>query len=285
VGLTRHRFPAILGSLTAAALTLGLTSAPAQAAAVPVPARMASLGDSITRGFNACGFYVDCTSRSWSTGSSTSINSHFVRLRAQNPALLAANLADSGARMSALAGQASEAVSSRSDYVTILMGANDACRSTEADMTSVATFETQFRTAMTTLRQGLPEAYIFVSSIPDIHRLWEVGRTSLLARTAWNLFGICQAMLASPTSTATADVDRRTRVRQRVIDYNAALARVCASDARCRFDDNAVFNYRFSFSQVSEWDYFHPNAAGQTVLADVSYAQSFWSSAVVPSAR
>src|SRR5687768_10232023 len=47
---------------------------PAQAA--DRPTKMAALGDSITRGFNACGWYVDCPSRSWSTGSYSTVNSH-----------------------------------------------------------------------------------------------------------------------------------------------------------------------------------------------------------------
>jgi hypothetical protein len=41
--------------------------------------------------------------------------------------------------------------------------------------------------------------------------------------------------------------------------------------AQHRFDDNAVFSYRFTLSQVSQWDYFYPNTAGQAVLADVTY--------------
>jgi hypothetical protein len=58
---------------------------------------------------------------------------------------------------------------------------------------------------------------------------------------------------------------------QRVIDFNTQLAQVCAAHAHCKFDDNAVFNYQFVLSQVSTCDYFHPNAAGQAQLADVTY--------------
>jgi hypothetical protein len=91
----------------------------------------------------------------------------------------------------------------------------------------------------------------------------------------WALYGICQSMLANPTSTTQTDVDRRARVRQRVIDFNTALATVCAQYANCKFDGNAVFNYQFVLSQVSTWDYFHPNTAGQGVLASVTYAAGF----------
>jgi lysophospholipase L1-like esterase len=234
---------------------------------------MAALGDSITRGFNACGWYLSCTSRSWSTGSYQSVDSHYRRILATNPAIQGHqfNNSSNGAKVSDLNRQAQLAVSQQVEYVTILIGANDACTSTESGMTSVAAFEDRFRTAMTTLNDGLKKSSIFVASIPDIKRLWEIGRNSFAARTAWSLGNTCQSMLANPQSTATADVERRNRVQQRVIDYNVVLAEVCAEYRRCRFDDNAVFSYRFTLSHVSQWDYFHPNTAGQAVLADVTY--------------
>lgn len=115
-----------------------------------------------------------------------------------------------------------------------------------------------------------------VISIPDIKRLWEVGRTNAVARTVWSLFGICQSMLANPSSTSASDMARRDRVRQRVIDYNTQLAQACAAyGPNCVFDNNAVFNYPFTLSHVSSRDYFHPNASGQAVLASVSYAAGF----------
>jgi len=250
---------------------------PASAAATPVPDSMASLGDSITRGFNVCGWYVDCTSRSWSSGSYGPVNSHYLRIVATNPAMSghAHNDARSGARVSDLNRQAQLAVSQNVEYATILIGANDACTSSESTMTTVAAFESRFRTAMTTLDSGLPRARIFVASIPDIKRLWFIGKDSFAARTAWSLGSICQSMLASPQSTASADVARRDRVQQRVVDFNAVLARVCGEHTQCQFDGNAVFSYPFTLSLVSKWDYFHPNTAGQTVLADVTYRAGF----------
>ena len=257
-------------------LVMGVVGATAPASAETgqrAPNSMAALGDSITRGFNACGWYLSCTSRSWSTGSYQSVDSHYRRILATNPAIQGHqfNNSSNGAKVSDLNRQAQLAVSQQVEYVTILIGANDACTSTESGMTSVAAFEDRFRTAMTTLNDGLKKSSIFVASIPDIKRLWEIGKNSFAARTAWSLGNTCQSMLANPQSTATADVERRNRVQQRVIDYNSVLAKVCAEYRRCRFDDNAVFSYRFTLSHVSQWDYFHPNTAGQAVLAEVTY--------------
>lgn len=267
-----------LAVLSAVAAVLALTAAPASADPGPPPSSMASLGDSITRGFNACGWYVDCTSRSFSTGSYTSVNSHYLRIKAVNPAITGRNYNDarSGAKSADMYGQAGTAVSQNVQYVTMLIGANDACTSSESTMTTVTTFRGNIDSALNRLKSGLPNAKVYVISIPDIKRLWAIGRTNAGALTAWSLFGICQSMLANPLSNAQADVDRRNRVQQRVIDFNGQLAEACAAyGPNCRYDGNAVFSYPFVLSQVSGWDYFHPNTSGQQVLASISYAAGF----------
>ncbi|NJC72219.1 SGNH/GDSL hydrolase family protein [Planosporangium thailandense] len=265
------------------ALTLGLATAvvsttPALAAVGPPPSSMASMGDSITRGFNACGWYVDCPSRSYSTGDDSGINSHYLRIRAKNAAIGGHNYNDakSGAKAADMPGQAGTAVAQHVQYVTMLIGANDACTSSESTMTSVSAFRGSVDRALGTLKAGLPDAKVLLISVPDVKRLWSVGKDNAAARTAWSTFGICQSLLANPTSTAAADAARRDRVRQRVIDFNTQLAEACAAyGPNCAFDHNAVFGYPFALSQVSTWDYFHPNATGQAVLAQVSYAAGF----------
>jgi lysophospholipase L1-like esterase len=238
----------------------------------PLPGSMASTGDSITRGFNACGWYVDCAGESWSTGTDTAVNSQYLRLKGVNRSFGSGyNDAKTGAKMTDLNGQVTTAVGQRPDYITILMGANDACTSSEATMTDVATFRSQVDAALNTISANLPATRIFVASIPDVYRLWYVGHTSSSAVSAWNGFSVCQSILANPTSTAQADEDRRQRVRQRVVDFNAQLQQACAAHAHCLYDNNAVFSYPFVLSQVSGWDYFHPNKSGQAVLASETW--------------
>jgi lysophospholipase L1-like esterase len=257
---------------TAVAALVCLIAVPCAHAAPP--SSMASTGDSITRAFNTGVFpYLDAPSNSWSTGTSSTVNSHYRRILAVNPLIAgrAFNDAVSGADMADLDGQAQRAVAQGVEYVTVLMGANDVCASSEAAMTPVSTFRTQFETAMTTLTTGLPGARIYVVSIPDVYRLWEVYRTSITAWLVWSSAGICQSLLANPWSYAPADVARRARVRQRNVEYNTQLAEVCAAHATCRFDGNAVFNTPFARSDVTTRDYFHPSLAGQAKLAQVSW--------------
>jgi lysophospholipase L1-like esterase len=266
-------------ALAAAVVLAALVAVPtalAQQARVGAPGSIASTGDSITRAFNTGSFpYIDAPQNSWSTGTNATVNSHFSRIRAANPAARAFNDAATGADMADLAGQAQRAIAQGAEYVTILLGANDACASSEAAMTPVATFGAQFAAALAGLSAGLPDARIFVASVPDVYNLWAIYRTSFSAQLVWSLAGICQSLLARPGSTSAADNARRLRVRQRVIDYNAQLAQTCAAYVHCRFDGNAVFSTPFVRSDVTTRDYFHPSLAGQTKLAAVTWAATF----------
>ena len=258
-----------VASVAAVLLGLGVVPAGPAHAVVERPARMASLGDSITRGFNACGWFFDCTSRSWSTGSDSAVNSHYRRLAAVR-SLTAYNVAKTGAKADKLPAQASSAVTQRATYATVLIGANDACTSSVSTMTSPDSFRASIRSGLQTLASGGVKT-VFVSSVPDIYQLWQVGKGSSSARAAWAAYGICQSMLRNPTSTQQADVDRRAQVRQRVVDYNTALAEECALVTGCVFDGNAVFGYQFTLGQLSSWDYFHPNTSGQAALSAVTW--------------
>jgi lysophospholipase L1-like esterase len=264
--------------LAAVVALVVVPAASAEPAKTGYPSSMASTGDSITRAFNTGWLpFADWPPNSWSTGTSGTVNSHYRRILGANPAILGRNYNDavSGADMADLNGQVQAAVSQRVEYVTILMGANDVCASSEAAMTPVGTFRAQFEQAMATLSSGLPNARIYVVSIPDIYQLWAIYKDSWSARTVWAVGGICQSLLARSTSTQQADVDRRNRVRQRNMEYNSQLAAVCVVYVHCRFDGNAIFTTAFARSDVSTRDYFHPSVAGQTKLASVSWTAGF----------
>jgi lysophospholipase L1-like esterase len=259
----------------AAAAVVTAFVVPASAAAQTVPPdSMASTGDSITRAFNTGLLpFTDAPRNSWSTGARTYVRSHYRRILAVNPEILGRNFnhAKSGAEMQDLPGQMARVVVRHVDYVTVLMGANDACASSESAMTPVADFRAQFEVALSTLADGSPQTLVYVVSIPDIYRLWAILHEDPSARLTWRLTGFCRSMLANPGSTAPADEARRQRVRQRVIDYNEVLDTVCATYVMCRFDEHAVFDYPFERRHVSTRDYFHPSLEGQRALAEVTW--------------
>jgi lysophospholipase L1-like esterase len=242
-----------------------------------LPASMAALGDSITAGYGTCFTLVACGRNSWSTGGSAAVDSHYRRIREDNPKIRgdAENYANSGARARDLAAQADRAVRDNAQYVTVLIGANDACAGRVDDMTAAGTFRKQVDKALARLRKGLPKARVLVVSIPDIYRLWELGHDNERAVRAWNR-GVCQSLLARPTSTAEADDERRREVGDRVDAYNRALEAACEKYGRkCRWDGGRAHRVRFSLDLVNEIDYFHPDVDGQRKLADVTWPGRF----------
>jgi lysophospholipase L1-like esterase len=270
----RARRPAVL-----ATLLVVLALFPSAAGAASFPRSMASTGDSITRAFNTGLFpYIDNPSASWSTGTSTTVNSQYLRLLKLNRKIQGHNYNDavSGAKMANLAGQMQTAVAQHVQYVTVLMGGNDLCTSSVGTMTAVATFRAQLTNAMNTLTGGLPAVRVEVVSIPNAYHLWELFKDNLIARTVWSTFSVCQSLLANPLSTAAADVARRAAVQQRNIAYNDVLHDTCALYVQCRFDGYAVFNTVFLASDITGRDYFHPSVSGQAKLASVTWAAGYW---------
>jgi hypothetical protein len=77
---------------------------------------------------------------------------------------------------------------------------------------------------------------------------------------------------------ATRTEAERQQVVAREKAFNRILADVCSQYTRCRWDNKAVYNYRFSTSQVSTLDFFHPSLSGQAALARVTWATSWWPS-------
>lgn len=235
------------------------------------PESLAAVGDSITRGFDACKVLSDCPEVSWATGGDASVDSLAVRLLgAAGAAQRSWNYAVTGARMADLPSQVARAVPRRPELVTVMIGANDACRATAADMTPVADFRADFEDAMATLRDSLPKTQVFVASVPDLKRLWSQGRSNPVGKQVWKL-GICPSMLADPDLLTTAAGQRRDAVQDRVEAYNDVLREVCEKDRHCRYDGDAVFDYRFGQTQLSQWDWFHPSVNGQARLAEIAY--------------
>ncbi|MGV9297306.1 SGNH/GDSL hydrolase family protein [Amycolatopsis sp. NPDC003676] len=163
--------------------------------------------------------------------------------------------------MNDLPRQAKAAVASRVDLVSVLMGNNDAC----SGGTEVGTFESQFKEAMTTLAQGLPEVQVKVVSIPDIYQLWDVLHTDQAAVAKWSTFHECDALLANATSTAPAD-----QLSGSGSSITTPSSPRCAANTRTASLTEAPVS-RLDPSDVSTVDYFHPSAKGQALIADVAW--------------
>lgn len=247
---------------------------PAPAVAVPLPSAIAALGDSITAGVGAAPDEFAATpEHAWATGDADDdVSSHYERLVAADAPIDGRNhnYAFSGANMSDGPEQARRAVAARASYVTIFLGSNDVCTSSADTMTPVASFERDFRATVDVLTRGLPDARLFVISIPDIHRLWQAFGDDAIAPRIWDAAGTCGAML-DPSNTEA----QRDAARDRNLAFNEVLERVCAQQDRCRFDNNAIYNYDFGRDLVAV-DFFHPSHRGHEVLADVTWEYGYW---------
>jgi hypothetical protein len=121
---------------------------------------------------------------------------------------------------------------------------------------------------MATITGARPNVVVFVSSIPNVYQLWSLLHTNGTARLAWSLYGVCQDMLGS----SLTETQRQAVLAQLQAD-NAALASLCTGKyaANCAWDGGATFNYKFTASQISTVDYFHPSIAGQATLASIAW--------------
>ncbi|MFI6283255.1 SGNH/GDSL hydrolase family protein [Streptomyces sp. NPDC051018] len=269
----------LTGALTAceASSDTQTKGAPARKLPPPVvwdrsPDSIAAVGDSITRGFDACVVLSDCPEVSWSTGTDTEVRSLAQRLIGE-PAVMAGktwNYARTGADVADLSAQMTKAAARKPELVTVMVGANDACADSTELMTPVEDFRQSFTGALRELRRTAPKAQVYVSSVPDLKRLWTTGRDNPLSRQIWKL-GICATMLDDAEDLSAKAHARRDQVQGRVMAYNTVLKDVCGKDPRCRYDGGAVFDYRFGDDALSRWDWFHPNKDGQSRLAEIAY--------------
>jgi len=243
---------------------------------------MGAAGDSVTTAFDVdqTGVLQDNPLFSWSTGSSPAVDSQYTRLLAKNKALKGHtyNVAKFGATMSALKGQMKSLAASKVAYATILMGDNDLCTTTIANMTPLTTFRSEFQSALKYFFQHDPKAHVFVSSLNNVYRLWQLLHNNSSAEYAWTTLaatvlghGACQSML-NPANTAA----QRQTVLNREKAYNAVLAAVCKSFAGCRWDNGATFNSKFTAADISTVDYISPSVQGQKDIAAASWKQTYW---------
>jgi len=225
---------------------------------------MAALGDSITQAFDSCRPLANCPEDSWATGKNKTVDSVFLRIKAHQPKVTAKNLSVSGAKVASLNEQAKKAVKGKVEFVTILIGANDACATPH---TGTPSFTSSFEAAINTLKSGLPSAKIFVGSVPNLMYLWELLHKNPEAVKKWEAINFCPGIMTHPTSMAPEDVARREATLNAEISYNSAMQSICSADPTCQFDGDGIFNTKFAESEVSTLDYFHPSVTGQASLA------------------
>jgi len=283
-----------------------------------VPLNQFNIGDSIGEGEAANGTIGDPNHEAvWSTGwdGGDVVNSLNERFEARDAAGYvennasrdaAINQAVSGAEMADFANQARAVVGAMgaiepgaADMVSILLGNNDVCAASLADMTDPAQFEAQYRAGLDVLAAApMPaSAHLLVSGLPAIYWLWDAKRTSLYCRVlAWP-FVPCENLLdgaaddcVSSASAEDPDViytgdgpncQRRKQFHALIRDvYNPILRDVLAEYQENELLLNAeyvdIFDVRFRSEHVNGGDCFHPSEAGHALMSGQQWCRSSW---------
>ncbi|MEX2015825.1 MAG: GDSL-type esterase/lipase family protein [Candidatus Hydrogenedentales bacterium] len=243
---------------------------PMSAALAQLPNSMAVIGDSISQAaLSDDSIDPNQPEHSWSTGNSGSdpVFSHYERILASNPGISGRNHnnSENGADSGDLVAQANQTVSQGVEYVTILIGGNDVCAGSTAGMTSVAEYTSRFNQAIDILQAGLPGSIILVVEVPNVGRIYDVGRFDFWCLVKWDTFGFCDNMLTNGST-------QRNAAKARNVEYNNAL-RTLSSQQGVFFDDD-TFEINFSKGSLSNIDCFHPDMSLQATLASVTYSAS-----------
>lgn len=301
------------------ALALGLSSSLVNANN-SIPQNMAAVGDSITAGalagfkrtdghnpfllfkilyyFGKMGYMgslnaFESRGRSWATGNSKKVQTHYNRLKGlsekEGHALAAYNAAVSGASSYQMKEQVDAVLSwsqrtskvGSPDYVLMAIGANDACKNIGEEMTPVSTYSNNIRNAVYRILDANPNSKVFISGIPNLEHLRRVAENSWLSfgylnkcKSMWATHNFCNNVLLEKDPQKIREVTERIWDYQNEIEYIRREANTIFGEDRVRFGYE-VHNYKFTDDDISI-DCFHPNVNGQQVLADVTWKKTWW---------
>jgi hypothetical protein len=284
-----------------------------------VPANQFNVGDSIGEGEAANGTIGDPNHEAvWSTGWDLGdiVNSLNERFEAQDATAYtendasrdaAINQAVSGAVMADFATQAQAVADSMAtiepgtaDLVTILLGNNDVCADSLADMTDPAVFEAQFRDGLNVLsgNQFPDDVRLLVSGIPAIYWLWNAKRDNFWCHVFVWPFVPCQNLLDNPADDCASDASANDPDKvypgdgsncQRRKAFHAAIRDVynpIIRDTLAEYRDGGllpnaeyvdIFDVRFESEHVNSGDCFHPSKAGHALMSGEQWCRSSWS--------
>ena len=238
---------------------------------VGYPNSMVVLGDSSAIGENSYrrrpGVIV--RANSWATGTNPAVNSLYRRLLAHDPAIRGHNfnLAEPGGTVTAMVREAYAALFLRPkpDLFVIQVMDNDmVCPAAAADL---AAFRATFVSALRVIREGAPNASLFVvsqfgSPAPYASLLTAAERQSVGGGT-----GPCDFI----DSTGQIVTDKISVLDAAIHGYEAQLAAGCTIVRNCRYDGGALGNI------VDRRDYYssdlnHLSITGHAKEAAVAWA-------------
>lgn len=223
---------------------------------------MVAVGDSITVGFNSDSMGVNFD-KSWSTGTDRSVNSHYLRL-SEMYEVKAINKAVAGSTITQALNQVVEAIEESTipiDYLTMIVGANDLCGWPLEDENYLAEYTKHLQNAIAVAIVHNPEIKILISSLPDIRRLYEIGKEKRFCRTVWNTGRVCPKILSPRAKNREIYFDRWQAM-------NDEISNIARDNHTNIIFTEEISNYQFTDEDISRWDCFHPSAKGQNKISE-----------------
>jgi lysophospholipase L1-like esterase len=281
----RYEATSLLNGLLVAFCCIGGNAVALEPGQSP-PTGIYSIGDSLTRGTDA-NLPGDNLNNSWANGyygfwerlfGLPDVNSHNQRITTQFGSSGSNWIAaQNGARVEDMAAQATPVALVGVNYATVMLGGNDVCRGSLADLPTNPEFEAHVRNGLTTLLNGLPNgATALVIAIPNVKALYDLGlsKTALgitSCSTLWKQTGLCKSML----SQNNTELDRQY-VQSRNIGYNEILQRVTAELAASypeKFVRFSPAGYQLPSAQehISDLDCYHSSWQGQRALSALTW--------------
>jgi len=264
-----------------------------QPTAPQLPALLGAIGDSYTQAWSVSPAYrYDHPQFSWAVGTSKTdgVTSLFERFRALGASPVVVDAATSGRTMDDASRQADlvmaaakKLAAGKTAYVTFELGTNDLCASPNP-MTDIVDFQVELRTALNTLRTGLPAgSRILMLSVPDFPHFHDITEADAAAR----------AKLAAPPSAQCAPYlgtngpSSVTEADALLAQYDAALKGMCddidakegqAGKLYCTYNASLLAESDFTLKDLSTYDYFHPSLSGQAKMAEDAWKADVWAS-------
>jgi hypothetical protein len=231
---------------------------------------------------------------SWSTGKS--LDSHFEKLQALNPGIVAGNFAQPTASSYDLLNKQIPALMKWSaenldqdlpDYVTFLIGHNDLCGVKVEEMMSVPDFRHNIHESLMLLLNQKTKTRVLVVPMAKIDELPEVvGKSRLFpikgfyrCENVWKTIPLCR------TVTQRDSPSIQKTVHQRLLDFNNVL-RDEVRQARQNYGDRIRFaaameSYVPQPNDVAI-DCFHANKDAQKKISNMTWNSGWWSGTGAP---
>jgi lysophospholipase L1-like esterase len=264
----------------------------------PLPSLLGAIGDSFTQGFDISPLYPNQTEYpqySWVVGwaRNDGVFSLRERLEALGAQLAIVDAATASRTMADAPRQARQVVAGarkllpgQTALVTIELGTNDICHWPK---TSAATYESQFRSAMDILVNGLPvDSYVVVMAMPDLAHIHDLIQADRPVRLYFQRSDNTTRCAPFAGADSPMSYDQAVALMNA---YNASLDRVCgevearygtANIMHCISDPAALAEKDFTIDDLSRQDHFHFTFSGQSKMADAAWKVCPWADLALP---